>query len=179
LQNLHRAEQTAIYQSISRPATRNESSGVESLFEEARRLSTVKLLIRQQFMLFYPQLLNESDELRSAVAGQGGLLDSAMLARFMTDNVPVASLNAIAFERLEGVQREWQRQPEAMRRTGSIAVSLAHAMMRLNALYKAFFAEPLLPSVEPANPEPINPDPANLEPIGPELEDSAALEPGA
>ena len=63
-----------------------------------------------------------------------------MLARFRADNVPVDSINGIAFERLERVQREWQKQPEAMRRTGSIAISLGHALMRLNSLYETFFA---------------------------------------
>ncbi len=65
LQNLHRAEQAAIYQSILRPETRSNSSGIESLFEETAHLSTIKSLIRHQFMVFYPQLLNDSDELRS------------------------------------------------------------------------------------------------------------------
>ena len=63
-----------------------------------------------------------------------------MLARFQADNVPVDSINGIAFERLERVQREWQKQPEATRRTGSIAISMAHALMRLNALFETFFA---------------------------------------
>lgn len=151
LQKLHRSEQAAIFQSILRPETRSNSSGIDSLFEETARLNTIKSLIRHQFMVFYPQLLNESDELRSAIAGQGGLLDMVTLARFRADNVPVHSLNRIAFERLEQVQREWQNQPEATRRTGSIAGSLAHAMMRLNALYETFFAEPPLP-VSPATP---------------------------
>ena len=98
-------------------------------------------------MLFYPQLLNESDVLRGAIAGQGGLLDSEILKRFRSDSVPVNSLNSIAFERLERIQREWHNQPESIRRSGSIAGSLAHAMMRLNALYLAFFAEPPAPTI--------------------------------
>ena len=44
-------------------------------------------------------------------------------------------------------------QPEAIRRTGSLAGSLAHAMMRLNALYQAFFAEPPAPAI-PAQTQP-------------------------
>ncbi|MFT5138647.1 MAG: hypothetical protein ACI9H8_001083 [Lysobacterales bacterium] len=143
LKNLHRAEQAAIFQSILRPPNRDESLGIESLYEEMLRLTTVKSLIRHQFMLFYPQLINESDELRSAIAGHGGLLDSEVLSRFRSDNIPVSSLNGIAFERLEHIQQEWQKQPEVVRRTGSIASSLAHAMMRLNALHQKFFAEPV------------------------------------
>ncbi len=154
LQTLHLAEQAAIFQSVLRPDSRVESMGIESLFEETVRVTTAKSLLRQQFLLFYPQLLNESDELRSAVAGQGGLLDSAMLARFRTNNVPVILLNGIAFERLDRIQQEWQNQPESIRRTGSITSSLAHAMMRLNAVYLEFFAEPSRPLI----PVPVEPD---------------------
>ena len=140
LQTLYRAEQNAIYNSVLRPGSRRQASGVESLFEDMTHLTIIKSLIRNQLMLFYPQLLTESDELRSAIAGQGGLLDALVLARFRADNVPVDSINGIAFERLDRVQREWQKQPEATRRTGSIAISMAHALMRLNTLYKTFFA---------------------------------------
>ena len=142
LQNLYRAEQAAIFQSALRPAASTEALGIKSLFDEVNTLSTNKALIRQQFMLFYPQLLSESDELRAAVAGQGGLLDSAVLTRFRADNVAADSLNRIAFERLDKLQLEWQQQAEAIKRTGSISGSLAHAMMRLNVVYQRFFAEP-------------------------------------
>ncbi len=141
LSNLYRAEQAAVFQSILHPASHSKSMGIESLYQEMKQLTTAKLLIHQQFILFYPQLLSESDALRSAVAGHGGLLDDAMLVRFRSDNVPVSSLNRIAFERLEMVQEEWEKQPDAVRRMGTIAGGLAHAMMRLNALYQEFFAE--------------------------------------
>jgi hypothetical protein len=143
LKNLHRSEQAAIFQSILRPAGGDELFGIESLNDEMQRLTTFKSLIRLQIMLFYPQLINESDELRSAIAGQGGLLDREVLTRFRLDNIPVSSLNSIAFERLEHIQKEWNEQPETVRRTGSIASSLAHAMMRLNALHQIFFAKPV------------------------------------
>jgi hypothetical protein len=150
LRTLHRAEQAAIYQSALRPTGHGEDLGIESLYEDAVRLSTVKSLLRHQIMLFYPQLLSDSDRLRSAIAGQGGLLDNEMLANFRTDNVPVNTLNSLAYERLEQFQQAWQQQPEAVRRTGSIAGSLAHAMLRLNTLYETFFAEaPATVSPEP------------------------------
>ncbi len=155
LMNLHRAEQAAVFQSVLRPKSRGESLGVESLYEEMVRLTTIKSLIRQQLMLFYPQLIIESDELRSAIAGHGGLLDREVLARFRADQVPVNSLNRIAFERLERIRKEWNSQPEAIRRTGSIAGSQAHALMRLNALYRAFFAEPASPLI-PVSVEPVD-----------------------
>ena len=54
--------------------------GIESLFEETTEAEyTVKSLTEASVhAVLSPGLLNESDELRSAVAGQGGLLDSEM-----------------------------------------------------------------------------------------------------
>ena len=142
LQSLYRTEQAAIYDSMQRPASRSAAPGPQSLFEEMTTLTTTKALIRMQMMLFYPQLLMESDDLRSAVAGQRGLLDSLMLARFRENNVPVSTIEDLAVERLERFQIEWRNQAEATLRTGSVASSMAHALMRLNALYQEYFAPP-------------------------------------
>lgn len=153
LQALYRAEQGAIYNSLIRPPTRGIAMPVPSLHAEASRLSTVKALMRQQLTLFYPQLLLESDELRSAAAGQGGLLDHSIIMRLRNDNVAVEDINELAFERLQRVEQVWRGQPELIRRTGSVAGSLAHAMMRLNALYLAHFAAPP-ETAQGAQPEP-------------------------
>ncbi|NND45327.1 MAG: hypothetical protein HKN58_08385 [Xanthomonadales bacterium] len=142
LRSLHRNEQAAIYDTLLRPPTRGVTPLVPQLYDESSRLSTVKALMRQQMTLFYPQLLLESDALRSAVAGHGGLLDNTIISRFNNDNVAVDDLNSLAFARLEAVEQAWRAQPELIRRTGSVAGSLAHAMMRLNALYERHFAAP-------------------------------------
>jgi hypothetical protein len=142
LQALHRSEQAAIYDSLTRPVARGITRRVPSLYDEVTRMSMAKSLMRQQLTLFYPQLLLESDALRSAVAGQGGLLDHAMISRFRSDNVAVGEINSQAFARLEQLVQEWRKQPELIRRTGSVAGSLAHAMMRLNALYETHFSRP-------------------------------------
>ena len=39
-------------------------------------------------------------------------------------------------------------QPEAVRRSGTIAATLAHALMRLNALYDKYFALPAIAGEE-------------------------------
>ena len=44
----------------------------------------------------------------------------------------------------------WNRQPETMRRTGSAAISLVHAIVRLDALHRDFFAQ------QPEPPEPVS-----------------------
>lgn len=156
LRALYRAEQAAIYDSLLQAPGRGDSRRVRSLYSEVNRLTTFKALVRQQMTLFYPQLLLDSDELRSAITGQGGLLDSPVLNRFKGDNVPVEEINTLAFERLARAQREWRRQPELVRRTGSVAGSLAHAMMRLDALYRAYFASQpdTLASAPAESPEP-------------------------
>jgi hypothetical protein len=43
---------------------------------------------------------------------------------------------------MEQFQSEWLRQPESVRRTGSVAIGVAHAVIRLNALYLEFFVLP-------------------------------------
>ncbi|MBT8063305.1 MAG: hypothetical protein KJO85_11520, partial [Gammaproteobacteria bacterium] len=142
LQALYRAEQAAIYASLLQPPVRGVTPLLESLAEQTSRLTTIKSLIRQQFILFYPQVLNESDELRSAIAGKGGLVDGVLLSRFRADNVPVQSISQMALERLERTEMAWRAQADMIRRSGSIAGSLAHAIMRLNELYSRFFAAP-------------------------------------
>ena len=153
LQELNRAEQMALYRDILTPAGANDKQKQNPLYNSASQLTIIKSLIRQQLTLFYPQLLLESDPLRTAVVGQGGLIDAGVLARFSVDTVPISVINNIAFERLKSVQAEWDRQPEALRRTGSISSSVALAMLRLNALYDHFFAPP------PLAPAPQDPTP--------------------
>ena len=98
--------------------------------------------------------MSESDEIRGAIAGQGGLLDTLVLNRFRADNVPVNSVNQRAFERLERLEQAWRAQPELIRRTGSVASGLAHAMMRLDTLHQRFFAEQPAPGLGvPLSPE--------------------------
>ena len=142
LQALYRSEQAAVYQSLLQPPIRGVTPTLPSLYEQTARLSMLKALIRQQFRLFYPQVLDDSDLLRSAVAGHGGLLDEEILQRFRADSVAVQTLSRTASERLRQTEVAWEAQPAKLRRTGSVASSLAHAMMRLNAVYLRFFASP-------------------------------------
>lgn len=142
LQSLYRAERIAVYDNMLRPNANAGEFGLESQFEEVIRLSTAKAMIRMQISLFYPQALMESDEIRSAVAGQAGLLDESMLARFREAGVPVSAIEDNAFNQLDRFQAAWLRQAEATIRTGSVPTSVAHALMRLNALYQDYFAPP-------------------------------------
>ena len=65
---------------------------------------------------------------------------SAEFRRFREANLAVSSINETGLQRLERFQALWNRQPEAVLRSGSHSVSVAHAMTRLNSLYNRFFA---------------------------------------
>ena len=75
-----------------------------------------------------------------------------MLRRLKESNVPVESINDIAVLRLKEFTDLWIHQSKPMRRSGSVALSVAHAITRLNALYQAFFA---LPASPPESKDPI------------------------
>jgi uncharacterized protein HemY len=70
------------------------------------------------------------------------LLDTAVLRHFREANVAVASINETGLSRLEQFQTNWTRQSDAVRRSGSLATSVAHAIIRLNTLYLDFFMLP-------------------------------------
>jgi hypothetical protein len=69
-------------------------------------------------------------------------LDRQTLRRFREANIAVPSISETGIARLERFQALWSRQPELMRRSGSSATSLAHAITRLNSLYFEFFVQP-------------------------------------
>ena len=73
-------------------------------------------------------------------------LNSYKQRRFRQDNLPMYSVNAIALERLNHLRAKWSEQPEAVRRKGSMPVSLMNAMVRVNSLYNRLFV---------AKPEPL------------------------
>ena len=146
LQSLYQAEQAEIYQRVLLPGARNSEGDDVSLFDEMSQVSIAKSLIRMHMILFYPESLSNSDAIRMAVAGDAGLLEGRTLRRFRVDNVPMTSVNGIAHERLDQLQKAWSGQAEAVRRQGSVSASLMHALTRINILYRQFFTsrpEPL------------------------------------
>lgn len=143
LQSLYQAEQANIYQRVLLPNARNSEGELISLFDEVLQVSIAKSLIRMQMMLFYPQSLVNSDNIRMAITGDAGLLEGRTLRRFRADNVALASVNGIALERLNDFRQAWSIQAAEVRRQGSIPASLMHALTRINILYQqAFTARP-------------------------------------
>jgi len=146
LQSLYQAEQVGIYQRILLQTARNSEGDDVSLFDEMAQVTIAKAMIRMQLMLFYSESLFNSDRIRTAIAGDEGLLEGRTLRRFREDNVALTSVNGIALERLNNLREVWSRQPEAVRRQGSIPSSMMNALTRINILYREFFTsrpEPL------------------------------------
>ena len=146
LQSLYQAEQAGIYQRVLLPTSRNSQGEDVSLFDEMSQVSIAKALIRMQMMLFYPNSLLNSDKIRTGIAGDAGLLEGRTLRRFREENVALTSVNGIALERLNNLREVWLKQPEAVRRQGSVPAGLMHAMTRIHILYRQFFTsrpEPL------------------------------------
>jgi hypothetical protein len=146
LQTLYQAEQSTLYNALLRPESRigPHNGRVEpgSLYERLEELTARKALLRSYMALFYPQFMLDSSDIRGGLEGRGSLLDRAVLRRFREANVPVSSINQRGVARLDRLQAVWSRQPEAVRRSGSSALSMAHAMTRLNALYHQHFVLP-------------------------------------
>ncbi|MEE8495124.1 MAG: hypothetical protein V3S21_01485, partial [Xanthomonadales bacterium] len=117
-----------------------------SLYGQMTEVDIAKSLVRFHMSLFYPDLLLDSDQIRGFLAGNGALVDGPVLRRFRESNVPVESINDIAVSRLAEFTALWNRQSKSVRRSGSVALSVAHAITRLNALYQAFFALPPSPA---------------------------------
>ena len=136
LQNLSREEQRTLYAALA-----TAGQGPLQLGEETGSLSTTKMLLRNQMMLFFPHVLSHSDEVRAAMAGQSGLLDGRLLLRGRQQGQPLDQLLATGEDRVARFRSEWRALPETIRRRGSIADSVSHAMVRLQAIYDQFFAE--------------------------------------
>lgn len=139
LQTTYQEEQAEVYRRVLIPNSRNAEGDSVSLFTEMSQVSINKALIRMQLMLFYPQVLLSSNSIREAVTGDTGLLDGRVLRRFREDNVALTAANSMAAERLKMLRTAWSRQPDTVRRQGSIAPSLMHALTRVNMVYRQVF----------------------------------------
>jgi len=153
LHALYQAEQSALYNALLRPRSRGGRSEPGSLYWFQEELTARKALLRSYINLFYPQIMIDSDEIRGLLEGYGALLDTTVLRRFREGNTAVSSIYESGISRLEKIQSYWARQPDAVRRSGWIGISVAHAITRLNDLYFEFFA---VPRVLPAQGEEVS-----------------------
>jgi hypothetical protein len=139
LQALYQAEKAALYKALLKPQSRGWRRDANSLLSLQQELSARKALVRSYISLFYPGAIVDSDSIRGSLEGYSALLDTDVLRRFNDANVAVASINDTGLARLEKFQADWSRQPDTVRRSGSISISVAHAITRLNSLYDDFF----------------------------------------
>lgn len=142
LRTLYQAGQSALYKSLLRPGARGADGEDDALFERLEELTARKSLLRHYMSLFYPQVMLGSDDIRGLLEGRQALLDRPALIRFREANTAVSSINETGIARLERLQALWSRQPEVIRRSGSGAVSIAHAITRLNSLYYDVYVRP-------------------------------------
>ena len=159
LRSLYTAEQRAIYSNLLRPQVRDPTLSNVPLYELMNLVTMYKGLLRNQLNLFYPEFMLDSDEIRAALEGQSGLLDEWVLRRFQENRVSIAEIHQLGLARLEQFQTAWKRQPENVIRTGSVAASVAHAVARLDSLYRQYFVTPsTVPMPEPLQSQaPVSP----------------------
>jgi hypothetical protein len=142
LRTLYQAEQQAIYGGMLRSTLAAEDEDFRMLNSLLNRVSTFKMLLQAQLMLFYPETMLDSDDVRAMLAGQSGLLDENLIRRFRSNNAAISEIHQAGMARLDRFQSLWKQQPEAVVRSGSVPVSLAHAMARLSYIDRLYFNQP-------------------------------------
>lgn len=153
LRTLYQAEQQAVYGALLRPPTRAAAANTVSLQDALAEVTSYKSLLRALLVLLYPETVLDSDEIRAMIEGQHSLLDETVVRRFRSGGVPAGEIHDAGIDRLQRFQGLWARQPEAVVRSGSVSISVAHAMARLNLLNREHFSAPVVTdTVDPALP---------------------------
>ncbi len=140
LRRLYQSQQSMVYTALLNPGMNGAANNGMSLSDLTQEVNNRKAAIRAMVTLLYPSQLLDSDSTRAALAGHAGLLDEDVLVRFRDGNIAVSSISARGTLRLEDFRGQWTRLPENVRRSGSVGNSVAHALTRLNAVYREFFA---------------------------------------
>lgn len=155
LQSLYQAQRSAVYNALLNPPPRSWRGDDTSLHSQLNELSVHKKLVQAHLNLFYPLALLDSGEIRGLLEGREAMLDKEVLLRMRREGVSVSEVSERGRARLGSLAAAWARQPEAVRRSGSAAVSLVHAIVRLEALYRDFFAPRPEPPPDPVAPEEV------------------------
>ena len=156
LQALYQAEQATLYDALFTQPERVWRRRSDSLYDRLAAVSARKALIGAYVDVLYPQAMIDSDEIRGLLEGRGALLDERMLRQFRREGVPVASVNATGVTRLERMVGEWNRLPDDVRRSGSVAIAVAHALVRLTALERDIFERLLPGEYAPLSPDQLD-----------------------
>jgi len=143
LNALYQDEQRAIYGGMLRSSPGPAEEDFRMLNVLLDRVTTFKALLQAKLILFYPETILDSDEIRGMLAGQGGLLDEAIIRRFRSSNAATSEIHLAGLARLDRFHALWKQTPESVVRSGSVPVSMAHAMARLNYIDQVYFSAPL------------------------------------
>ncbi|MEJ8568990.1 hypothetical protein [Elongatibacter sediminis] len=165
MRGLYQAEQQTLYSALLRPSGRLGPDSGPSLHDRLIEVTTYKTLLRSLLVLLYPETVLDSDAIRAMMEGQSGLLDEAVIRRFRAANVPVGNIHDAGLARLQRFQALWDGQPEAVMRSGSVSISVAHAMARLHLLSRKHFSLPASQGV-PGQPGVTGPPADSAEPAG-------------
>ena len=152
MRSLYQAEQQFIYNELLSPVRTSGNGPEQSLSGLLDEVTLFKALVRTQLILFYPSLMLHSDQIRGYLEGQSGLVDDAIMRQFQDSGIAVGQIQEIGLSRLQSFQTTWSRLPEAVLRSGSVDVSTAHALARLSAVFRDFFAVPAVPAGPIAEP---------------------------
>jgi len=144
LQGLFQEEQAMLYSALFTQPERSWRRSNETLYEQLIDLDARKALIGAYVNLLYPASLLDSDEIRGLLEGRGALLDERILRQFRREGVAVSEISSAGTSRLERMVGAWNRVPDDVRRNGSVAIGVAHALVRLAALERDLFQR-LLP----------------------------------
>ena len=144
LQALFQEEQASLYTALFTPPERSWRRREDTLYDRQIAVDARKSLVIAYVNLLYPAALQDSDALRGLLEGRGAMLDERILRQFRREGVAVSEISAAGTARLERMLGEWNRVPDSVRRSGSVALGVAHALARLAALERDIF-ERLLP----------------------------------
>lgn len=142
MRTLYQSEQQAIYGGMLRSTQSPGFEDFRMLNTLLNRVTTFKALLQAELVLFYPETILDSDDIRAMLEGQGGLLDENIIRRFRSSNAAISEIHQAGLARLDRFHTLWKQQPDAVIRSGSVPVSLAHAMARLNYIDQLYFASP-------------------------------------
>lgn len=139
LRSLYQTEQQAIYGGMLSSTLSRDDDEFRKLNTLLHRVTTYKSLLQAVLTLFYPETMLGSDEVRAMLEGQNGLLDEVIIRRFRSNDAAISAIHEAGLNRLDRFQALWTQQPESVVRSGSVPVSLAHAVARLNYVDQLYF----------------------------------------
>ena len=144
LQALYQDEQATLYNALFTQPDRGWRRRSDTVYDQLVELDARKALIVAYVNLLYPASMLDSNAIRGLLEGRGALLDERLLRQFRREGVAAAEINTSGTMRLERLMGEWNRVPDNVRRSGSVAIGVAHALTRLDALERDLFQR-LLP----------------------------------